>query len=876
MISITGFIVSKFYEEEIGQYAIQELNKNIYTPVSVAEVDLTLFRKFPDASIHFKNVFIPSVKGFHTEQFKQQNTDTLLYLDDLFFQFSLKGLFAKKYVVREVHINRGKANLFIDSTGTGNYVFWKKTEQDKDARFILNLENVRITNIFLLQLNKAKETELKGFVNRLLLKGDFQKQEYELSGRLAGRIKRFFINQTGFIHDSEIHSEARLIYSRGTYRLINGMIGWDDLDFDVNGSISKSGPMQMDLTITGENLDAASLLDHIPGSTEHVKDKINLAGIIDLTASITGIVSPSEQPSVESRFSLGQGHIRLIDKDVDIYDVRFDGMYTNGSRNNLSTSSVLLDNISFRYLTSRIGGSLNVEDFKNPAFNCSVKADFYLEHLQNLISLEPFDYLHGNVKTRMNIKGRHKKLFDIKKEDLPGLDLRGTVLLDDVHLKLKKNRLGYNHLSGTIEYDKYLKLSNLSASIAGNNLIISGRVDNVIDRLVRDHTSIWADLEIYSDRVTIDSLIAGIKGEESDEKSVRNKFPDHLYIKSKYWFDELKWSNFSAENVRGDLAYRPGYLRFDSFQFSSMGGHVTGDGFYEQTDLMDYKLRLKSTVHDIDISDLFYSCNNFGQSFIVDKHLKGSLTGTIDFYTQFDQSHRLVKESILTESDVEIRNGELIHFEPMLGLSRFIEVEELEHVAFSTLSNQIFIRNSAVVIPKMDIHSSAFNISGSGIHHFNNNFDYKVVVDLSEILAGKSRHNFDNQQEFGVIRDDGLGRTKLYLSIVGTPEDYDISYDRKNAVKSVKDRMSEEKDELKTILNEEFGLFKNDSADFQDRENVDEPDFILEWDEDEEIPDSSVHEKYNTPAFIIEWDDEDDEKKDSIENKQTKGKRRIH
>jgi len=874
LLLIVGLIVSKFYEEEIGQYAIQELNKHIETPVSVDEIDLTLLRKFPDASVHFKNVFIPSVPAFSTDQFHEQNTDTLLFMSDVFFQFSLKGLFSRRYEIREMHINRGNAKIFIDSEGRSNYVFWKKNVQDQESKFILNLQDVRITDIDLLQINLTKQTNLKGTISRLNLKGDFQKEEYELSEKLSGYIEQYSAYDINYLHKTEIQSQAKLLYQNNSFNLTNGIVKLDDLEFNVEGSIDKSAHTYLDLIIGGQDLDASSLLDHIPNQWSHLENKIKITGKIDISAKMVGTISIYSRPSLEAQFTLEESQLYIVEKELDLFDIRLDGSYSNGPENNAITSEVLLDNVSFKYLSSRFGGAFKLFNFQHPEFTYSIKADFHLEHLLKVFKWDLFEYFSGNVKTQMVIKGKQDRPFAIKKQDLSDWNFDGTIVLDDVQLKLKGKQFGYQNLSGTLDYNKFLKLNNLHATIAGNNLIITGRVDNILDRIARDHTSIWADLEIYSDGIVLDSLFSKNRDANSSDSIATGVFPDHLYIKSRYWLDKLQFRNFTADNVRGELSYSPGIIMFNSFQFSSMEGNVSGDGFYEQDESLGYQLRLKSTVSRIDISKLFYSCNNFGQSFIQDQHLKGSLTGLIDFYSRFDRERHILKESILTESDVEIKNGELISFEPMLGLSKFIEVEELEHITFSTLSNQIFIRNSEIVIPKMDIHSSAFNISGSGIHRFNNNFDYKVVVDLSELLSNKSRNERRDQQEFGVVEDDGLGRTKLYLSIKGTPEDYDISYDRKSAIQSVKERMNEEKTELKTILNEEFGFFKDDSAEFKEQDEKDRPDFIIEWDEDEENTDTTYKKDETERTFIIEWDDDDEEvKEDTLVEKLNRRRR---
>ena len=90
---------------------------------------------------------------------------------------------------------------------------------------------------------------------------------------------------------------------------------------------------------------------------------------------------------------------------------------------------------------------------------------------------------------------------------------------------------------------------------------------------------------------------------------------------------------------------------------------------------------------------------------------------------------------------MKINDGELIEFEPMLLMSDYISVDELKRIRFSTLENQIEVKNRSVKIPFMEIHSSAMDIAGSGTHFFDNTLDYEIEFSLNEVMrnAGARR-----------------------------------------------------------------------------------------------------------------------------------------
>ena len=84
----------------------------------------------------------------------------------------------------------------------------------------------------------------------------------------------------------------------------------------------------------------------------------------------------------------------------------------------------------------------------------------------------------------------------------------------------------------------------------------------------------------------------------------------------------------------------------------------------------------------------------------------------------------------------------------------------------------------------------------------------------------------------------GSGKTSLYLLIKGNTDNYKVTYDVKSAKKSVKQNFEEEKQNLKTILHKEFGLFKNDSVIIKNEKNKKQENkkkksnFTIEWDND--------------------------------------------
>jgi hypothetical protein len=109
----------------------------------------------------------------------------------------------------------------------------------------------------------------------------------------------------------------------------------------------------------------------------------------------------------------------------------------------------------------------------------------------------------------------------------------------------------------------------------------------------------------------------------------------------------------------------------------------------------------------------------------------------------------------------------------------------------------------------MDIRTNALNMSASGIHEFNNHYDYRLKLKLSQLLYRKARGS--RNSEFIIAEDESDTRV-LFLMLINDGSGVRVEMDRERTAEKIRSDLNQEKTELKRILNEELGLFKNDES----------------------------------------------------------------
>ena len=98
-----------------------------------------------------------------------------------------------------------------------------------------------------------------------------------------------------------------------------------------------------------------------------------------------------------------------------------------------------------------------------------------------------------------------------------------------------------------------------------------------------------------------------------------------------------------------------------------------------------------------------------------------------------------------------------------------------------------------------------------GKHTFDNQIDYHIQLLISELLAKKQRSNKSFDEELSLVENDPENRRSVFILMTGPIDNPTIRYDRKGAKQKIKEDIQIEKQTIKQLLKEEFGLFKKDT-----------------------------------------------------------------
>jgi hypothetical protein len=831
-VSIILFSAAFLLQDKVAVIILKSLNENISTKLDVGTFKLSFIRKFPKASIELKNVLLHSSTKFNSIGFKGINTDTLLSSRFMIIEFKITDIINGVYKIDKVSAKAGKINFLTDKTGLVNYDISIKKATTADSDFTIDLERIYLTDFKVYYHNLATKLIINGQIKTGLLKSRISGDDVDFTAKADMEIDNMHLYNTKITKAVKASLDFNLQSSKSGIIFKKGILNVENYDFGLTGFISSEN--MLDISITGHNIDIAKIRNYLPEKYLDLSAEYDPSGILTIQSRIKGFLTRISYPHIEINCSLSNGHIAYGKSDLTINNLSFSGFYSNGTKNIPETSSVSFKNIKAKLGTSEYTGEFILNGFDNPIATLLVKGKVLPKELKEFFDLQSISKAEGSIDVDLKFAGILKQKEKYSFSDIIDMNPEGVLVFNSVSIDLRNKKSFLKQISGKLTLSTSVIASDFQLTYLGQRIKVNGEFKNLPGWLDGRPVPLIVSADITFNRFIPEVFLSNSSSDTSIITKNAYTLPDDIFLDINFNIDSLYYKSYSSSKVAGTLNYKPRILTFKTLKMQSLNGMISGTGFVLQNANKSFLARGTFNVSDIDVHNAFTTFHNFGQNFLKAENIAGSLSGSFSLLLPMDSLLSPKIKSISAEGKYILVKGNLINFDPVKELSSFIELSELETISFDRLENDFFIRNNFLYVPQMDVKSSAADLSVNGKHSFDNDYEYHVRILLSEFLSKKRKKNKSNVTEFGVVEDDGLGRTSLLLKIEGKGEVLKVGYDIKAVSNKVKDNIKSERQALKSILNQEYGWFKSDTSQKQKLPEK-KSGFKISWEENDSI-----------------------------------------
>lgn len=713
-------------KEQLVKTITERLNNRINGDLKMGKVDIVLLRSFPDISVSLQNVSLRD-SLWHTHR------HDLINAKYIFAEVSLKSVIKGKPDISRLVMEDGNIYLYTDSTDYSNTSVFRKDPDKKKKGDSPDFGKVLLENV---KFNIEHEKKFKLFQFDIReLKGEW---DHSIGGWEADLdidifIKNFCFNSTrgSFMKDQDFKGLIRVKYDEKTK-----VLSLKDQPIDVGVTpIRFSGDFDFSTKPAGYSIEIASdkmLYKHaVKLMTPPIAQKLKMVDLkneAEVRALLIGKMKYRDTPWVRVYWKVEKN--TLVTPAGDIENTSFTGVYDNQlvhTNNHKDDNSYIRVN-SMRgdlYGITFYADSLNVVNLIRPVLSGRFRSKFELTKLNNLVNGNTFQMNAGTGQLDVIYKG------GLNEEDTTTPSVKGHIQVSNAAFAYVPRNLNFTNCAATIQFagsDLYFK--NVKLKSGTSTLNMTGSILQFMDLYYKNPEKMIIDWHITSPNINLNDFRAflatrGRNAVAPGNIKVRrvgrfvtrlNTFLDvsnaHLNVK----LNKLQYKRFAANNIQANVILGQNNIAIDKIDLQHANGKIKMTGEIA-TKSASNPFKLKADIAHVNVQELFYAFDNFGQDAILSKNLAGQLSATADIGGNIRSTGEIVPLSLNGECRFHLTNGAIVNFEPFEKIGKILfRKRNLSNVTFEKLENRLYIRGDKIIIPPMQIASSALNVFLEGTY----------------------------------------------------------------------------------------------------------------------------------------------------------------
>lgn len=410
--------------------------------------------------------------------------------------------------------------------------------------------------------------------------------------------------------------------------------------------------------------------------------------------------------------------------------------------------------------------------------------DFYLKsdliQLQDLFSYSGENYVPEDY--------RHEEFSNLLLHGLAVLNFDQSLIntelnIDRLETRMKVHPLRFEDFSGLIIYDSSrLSVKNFGGRLGNTDFTADFTHYFNKDSTERDYLSLRAK------RLDFDQLFS-YNPPPSNDNTVDHDAGFNVFeipfprMKIDLDIDHLNYHRYKIDNFVMAARTREDHFVFlDTLRLEAAGGQLAMNGYFNGSKPKEIYFSPKLKVNNIDLDELLFKFENFGQDHLVSDNLHGKLTGDLSGKIHMHTDMIPSIEDSKLHIDFQVIDGSINDFAPFKAMSDYFADKNMANVRFDTLQNDLYLENGQLTIPAMNINSTLGYFELSGTQNVDLSMDYTMRIPMKVVTRAAFQKLFSNKSKSAAgqtdeiqYRDTARNTRFVNININGTPEDYEIS-----------------------------------------------------------------------------------------------------
>lgn len=429
-------IVPVAFQGKIKEIVITEGNKLLNAEFGFDDLDISLLREFPKASVGLEGFWLKGVDEFAG--------DTLISVGNLEVAVNVMSVFGNSgFDVTKVLLEDTYVKAIVLEDGRPNWDVMKVASEEEEedttaSSFSIQLQKVVVDNLNIVYDDRQGGiyADIANF--NIRCSGDMAADNALLKLKAAIDALTFrmdgvpLLNKVRMSADLDVDAD----FANGKYTLKENTLALNAIRATVDGwaALPADGPMDMDIKLNTSDISFKEILSLVPAIYAKDFEGLKADGSVSLHAFAKGqLVGDSIVPQFEAALKVSDGSFRYPALPTGVDNIEVMAKVGNPG-GDIDLTEVDVEKFSISVLNNPFAITAKIKTpISDPELALTAKGVLDLGEVKNVYPLEDMT-LNGRVRADMSLAGRMSYL---EKEQYERFAANGSITLNDMQVELE-------------------------------------------------------------------------------------------------------------------------------------------------------------------------------------------------------------------------------------------------------------------------------------------------------------------------------------------------------------------------------------------------------------------------------------------------------
>lgn len=733
LLIISMISIPYLFKGKISQKVKVAANNAVNAKIDFSDVELSLFRSFPQLNVSLKNLSLTGIGEFDkTELLKVEFLSTSVNLSSLWRSEGIS--------ISSIRLDRPSINLVVNKSGKSN---WDITKTDTNQQVkpeskstSVDLKKIEIRDAILVYNDESTPMLLSLRNGNFDISGALQGSNSQLN--IAGKADSINFEYNGSRYVSNLNATLtgglQSDFEKMSFTLLKNQLLINKLPIETAGTfILGEGDYNFDLTFKSPTSAFGDLLGFIPAQYQKKMQGVETKGDIAFGGFVKGTYSATTIPAFGIDLKIAGGELKYpnLPREIEAIEVSANVSKAQGD---LDLTLIDIQKFNASIAGNPLAASLYIASpVSDPKLKGNLNGRIDFASLKQAIPMDSVN-LAGVIDAAIDFNGQYSS---IEKGQYENFNTQGTISLLNFSMESKNLPQRLEIKSANIGLNpKLISLTNLAGNMGESDFNANGSITNYWPYLLKNGILNGA-MTLNSGYINFNQLMPNSASKDSTEAGKPFEIPENFNFTVQSSINKALYDKMAITGITGKILVKERKVILEGLNLNMLSGKVLVSGVYSTPKGMSPDFDFKMDIKDFDLPTAYKSLSTIRHFLPIASQSTGAFNTGIILTGKIGPGYAPIFSTLNGGGLITAKNIELIGANLFKEIGKYFRKDLFNTVKVNDFLANFKMMDGGLVVSPFSTRIAGQEVTISGKQSVTLNLDYRIDFkvnrdDLSE------------------------------------------------------------------------------------------------------------------------------------------------